>query len=149
MHPESSTDRLSADLHTLVRMHNVQRQASKAIDNLFAAFEEAGYSRASVERAIAIANVDSKESFSELQGAQRLLEMIHAPVQIETLSVHETATGREQALRDLYDQGFWARLQGAARTCQAADEEERSSFMRGYDTADSVLDPQNASATDG
>lgn len=134
------SDKISLDLVAalsgLAKVRAMVKRAEDASARIYHELDQQGFGRRAVDHALDLVNTNAQTGHAELLQAQRILELMRAPVQLELVSRIEAPVSHEQHLLAITDAGFNARFEGSSRIYRASSEEERAAWMRGYDEAD-------------
>ncbi|MBL4538323.1 MAG: hypothetical protein JKP96_06595 [Oceanicaulis sp.] len=100
-----------------------------------------GLNGRTVDLALSLLERGIKSTVEEHRAAQALLRLARAPVQIEVANYYTgpDALTAERARDIAFDEGWYARLTGASRTCKARNENERRGWMAGWDQCDADM----------
>lgn len=132
-------------LERTARVVATRRRVEDGYRRVMEMWRGAGFTEGQVMRALDALSVDIPAEYDELRGAQKILETLKAPVQLELIKMAETRITSDQGVLDLaHDAGFYARFQGLERRPiiegrRLSDEAERAAWFAGYDEAAALL----------
>lgn len=146
------------DLQLLERTARVlatRRRLEDGYRRLMKHWSDAGFTEGAVMRAIEALEADLPGEFEDMKGAQRILQTLKAPVQLELLKMAETRVPEtvSNVHEIAFDAGFFARFEGRDRRPviegrRLTDQDERASWFAGYDEADGLLRTPEPMAAD-
>lgn len=131
----------SEPLSRLMRARAARRHADEAEERAKRDLALCGVNGRAVDLALSLFEANLRSDIEDQRQAGQVLAALRSPVRIELAHYFEHADavkdGRAEEIA--YDEGYFARMEGASRTVRARNESEGRAWKAGWDQADSDI----------